>query len=456
MSVKSNIGVVTDELFLYLDPGNENSYSGSGTTANDLSGSLVADLDNGTSYLSSNGGVFNFDGTNDLIDLKSNLASGKVNFSVGGWCRSHTNSSDGTFFGLWGATSGSADQFLLWWDVGGSNPNWRFIMRDGANTVRATSDGQDNGNINQWSYIMVTHDGSGLKLYIDGALDQSVSTNGSIRTSSEVWALGNQNIGGNPRYLDGEIGPFHVYNKTLAASEVLQNYNALKNRFENTKGVVTDGLVFYVDPGHGGSYPGSGTTLTDLAGSNNGTLTNGPTYSSNNGGTLVFDGTNDYVSCTSFVIPAKITVSAWVNPDSTSASRMLNASDDSTAVVRNWQLRTNTNGTVTAIAFHTSSPNNIQLTTTETLSTGVWKMVSFTSDGSNLKIYFDGVEKASVSFPYNILGNGSVGDFLLAGRKTSSVADTFDGKQGPTAVYDRALSATELLQNYNALKNRFT
>ena len=60
--------------------------------------------------------------------------------------------------------------------------------------------------------------------------------------------------------------------------------------------IVTDGLVFCVDPANARSYPGTGTTLTDLEGSNNGTLTNGPTFSSNNRGVFTLDGTNDYIA----------------------------------------------------------------------------------------------------------------------------------------------------------------
>ena len=65
--------------------------------------------------------------------------------------------------------------------------------------------------------------------------------------------------------------------------------------FANNAPIVTDGLVFYVDAGNSNSYPGSGTTWSDLIGSNDGALTNGPTFDSANGGSIVFDGTNDYV-----------------------------------------------------------------------------------------------------------------------------------------------------------------
>src|SRR6056300_246225 len=65
--------------------------------------------------------------------------------------------------------------------------------------------------------------------------------------------------------------------------------------FANNAPIVTDGLVFYVDAGNSNSYPGSGGTWTDLVGGNDGTLTNGPTYNSGNGGSIVFDGVDDSV-----------------------------------------------------------------------------------------------------------------------------------------------------------------
>ena len=68
---------------------------------------------------------------------------------------------------------------------------------------------------------------------------------------------------------------------------------------EELNPVVTTGLQLYLDAGNASSYPGSGTAWTDLSGnSRDGTLTNGPTYSDTNGGSIVFDGTNDFVQCT--------------------------------------------------------------------------------------------------------------------------------------------------------------
>jgi len=82
---------------------------------------------------------------------------------------------------------------------------------------------------------------------------------------------------------------------------------------DNAVSVVTTGLQLYLDAGQAASYSGSGTTWTDLSGNGrNGTLTNGPTYSSADGGSIVFDGTNDYVQCTGSLTATAATFVAWI------------------------------------------------------------------------------------------------------------------------------------------------
>jgi hypothetical protein len=87
---------------------------------------------------------------------------------------------------------------------------------------------------------------------------------------------------------------------------------------------VTSGLVLELDAANTKSYTGSGTTWTDLSGNgNNGVLTNGPTYSSLNGGYIVFDGINDYVTCSATSSPqfdADFTIESWIWIDSTVTS----------------------------------------------------------------------------------------------------------------------------------------
>ena len=87
--------------------------------------------------------------------------------------------------------------------------------------------------------------------------------------------------------------------------------------------IVTDGLVLALDAANAKSYPGSGTTWSDLSGNRNtGTLTNGPTFNSGNGGGIVFDGVDDYVDCgnSSTLQINQGTISAWVKTSSPGSS----------------------------------------------------------------------------------------------------------------------------------------
>lgn len=220
-------------------------------------------------------------------------------------------------------------------------------------------------------------------------------------------------------------------------------------------GVITTDLVLHLDAGNSTSYPGTGTNWTDLVSTNNATLENGTAYNSGNGGHFVFDGSDDYVDATFFTVPSKITVSVWCSIDTTGSVQQLLSSDDSTTPVRNWQFRVETSGAVRAFVFHTSGSNFVDVTTSSTLSTNTWTQVSMTVDGTNLKIYFNGVEQASTSFPYSILGNGLTGDLLMGARHSGNLSNHLDGKIAVGLIYSEALSSTDLTYNYNILKDRF-
>ena len=92
-------------------------------------------------------------------------------------------------------------------------------------------------------------------------------------------------------------------------------------------GIVTSGLILNLDAGNASSYPGTGTTWTDLSGNNNnGTLVNGVGYSSSNGGIMTFDGVNDFVNCgnsSTFNQTNALTLSTWVKINSLSSTNTL-------------------------------------------------------------------------------------------------------------------------------------
>lgn len=228
------------------------------------------------------------------------------------------------------------------------------------------------------------------------------------------------------------------------------------------KSIVTDGLVFYVDAANENSYLGSGTTWTDLAGSGNGTLTNGPTFDSGNGGSIDFDGTNDY---TDFGNTLPIdgtsagTISIWAK---TSAATSLLFTKYNTAGA-------NTTAVYLAVVsgsariFNGTQANYRYYTTTATpIASDTWANIAFTYDNysTNLKCYIDGTEYitgqvTNGTAPTSIEPQVSGINWKTTSITTGSGTNYYQADIANVSAHNRALSASEILQNYNALKNRF-
>jgi hypothetical protein len=229
MSYGYGKSIVTDGLVFYVDAANGNSYSGSGSTFSDLVGSDDVTLYNSPTYSSDNGGIFSFDGGNEggQTSTSTTLLDGPL--TVDAWAKPQTSAGDGTIIGNWRQPNNT---FLLWWDVGGT-PNFRSIARTTSTSV-VTSETATRGTVNAWNHISVSLDATSLKIYLNGSLQETVST-GSLFASQNRRASIAADYSGTPgtgtRYLDGDIGAVKVYNRVLSADEVLQNYNALKNRF---------------------------------------------------------------------------------------------------------------------------------------------------------------------------------------------------------------------------------
>ena len=225
--------------------------------------------------------------------------------------------------------------------------------------------------------------------------------------------------------------------------------------FANNAPIVTDGLVFYVDAGNSKSYPGTGTTWTDLVRGNSGTLTNGPTYSSDNGGKIVFDPTDDYVV---FPHDSSLNVNAITVEYICSWSSFFNGygvSKRSNHNINNafflglgsstklrWQHTTN--GTSASNLDYIHSMN----------TTDVYHIVgTYDPVASSKSIYIDAQQVTSMSATGNLYNSSDDLYVGTDGRLTpgyNAMDDFF-----VLRIYNRALSATEVLQNYNALKNRF-
>jgi hypothetical protein len=200
--------------------------------------------------------------------------------------------------------------------------------------------------------------------------------------------------------------------------------------------IITDGLVLCLDAANSKSYPGSGTTWRDISGNgNNGTLVNGPTFNSANGGNIVFDGSNDYVSI-SLETLTNFTVSLWINILSFSGERQLFSSpNDSLGITTFGGKYMVYNGAINS--GQTSIVNNI------------WKNVVVTTESTSVKLYLNS----------NIDGHWDNGRSISGGTcyicAYQGSSRQLNASVSSAVIYTRALSAAEIQQNFNALRGRY-
>jgi hypothetical protein len=219
--------------------------------------------------------------------------------------------------------------------------------------------------------------------------------------------------------------------------------------------IVTDGLVFCVDPANARSYPGTGTTLTDLEGSNNGTLTNGPTFSSDNRGSIVFDGSNDYVELVATGSEfnfSNLSVGCWFKTSTTSSNptTFVSKMTDVTASLNGWDLTiAASNGNLT----WTPRFNGGSATATGDYRDGNWHYAVGTHDGASPKIYVDGVLKDTGS--NSSTSNSSLSVFIGAWGVIATLAYFSEANIASVHIYNKTLDDSEVLQNYNATRGRY-
>ena len=219
--------------------------------------------------------------------------------------------------------------------------------------------------------------------------------------------------------------------------------------YANLKG-VTDGVVLALDVANPKSYPRSGTSWNDLSGNgNNGTLTNGPTFNSDAGGSIVFDGTDDYVS-TSYLLNGanSLTVSCWFKLDTVTKNFQAVVDAYKDATDRNFQMWINSDSKL--YIYHLGAAH----TGDGLLVINRWYNAVFTYSGSgNGVLYLNGsIINASVPKGAGVGGNINVG----IGRRADANASSYtDGNVSQVLIYNRSLSAQEVLQNFNATRSRY-
>ena len=227
--------------------------------------------------------------------------------------------------------------------------------------------------------------------------------------------------------------------------------------------IVTDGLVAYWDAGNRASYPGTGNAWAGLASGNNATLYDDASFDSDNLGYIAFDGTDDYAgvpASASINITDKITIGIWVQ-----FTRAIGGLNDE-AIVKGrsseaqYSIHRHGNDGNFRVALWTGawtvigdSPDS---GSAFVLTSDVWWYLTGTYDRTEVSLYVDGVWKNSTNETDAITGDASHGLAMGGIYWSGSISGNAMTNVALAQIYNRALTAAEVLQNYNATKGRFT
>jgi hypothetical protein len=249
------------------------------------------------------------------------------------------------------------------------------------------------------------------------------------------------------------LGPFNRGSTATAQRQVSDGTLEVYNQFDEFTGapIVDSSLQLWLDAGQTASYPGSGATWTDLSGNGRtGTLTGGPTYSATNGGSIVFDGTDDYVQCSGSLTVTAATFLAWIRR---------NGSVDQYDGILFSRGTANTTGMnfyiSNQLGYHWNAAGN-----TYTWSSGLsvpdltWCMVAVSVTSTAATAYL--CQSSGITSATNTVNHSSsLLDDIKIAQDEALGSRFFNGRISAAMIYDRALSADEIQTNFNALRGRY-
>jgi hypothetical protein len=224
--------------------------------------------------------------------------------------------------------------------------------------------------------------------------------------------------------------------------------------------IITDGLVLALDAANTKSYISGSATWNDLSGNNNsGSLVNGPTFNSANNGSIVFDGSNDYVTINNSSL-ARIgtgnhTVTVWVNNGSVSEEDCIGTGTSTGDILL--MIYQNAGGGAGGFRGHAwgSGGDSNTLDSPRSIGTGNWNMLTQrVAWGGNMDLFENGI----ITTTRVLVGNAPISSrntLYIGARSTNISSAMLNGKISAIQIYNRALSASEILQNYNGQKSRY-
>ena len=216
-------------------------------------------------------------------------------------------------------------------------------------------------------------------------------------------------------------------------------------------GIPNSGLVLHLDATNPRSYPGTGTAWNDLSGNgNNGTLINGPTYSSANNGSIVFDGVNDHTIIPGFPLLAPLSICAWIyktqhTPWTSIIDRYASETLDSVSLGFD-----DITGQKLMYMWNNSGTWGNRVYSNSTVGLNTWNHICISATATNVNFYINGAFDATAICGQVI----QTGDFYIAVNLPGG-DEYYGGRVSTVQVYNRALTAQEISQNFTATRGRY-
>jgi hypothetical protein len=437
--------IVQDGLVFMVDANNLVSYPKSGTAWYNLTGSYSASLINSPIFDQSNGGAISFDGTDEYASVQYNSALDITTaITVEAWVKYRSQGEIGGAGRTYSVISYKGYPWTWLLEDQGGQFNFRI-----STTSVSDSDIASNyyHGLNNWDHVVCTYDGATQAIYVNGVLKNSKSLTGTINTSATTIELGT--YGSGDYSFNGWLANHRIYNRALSVGEIQQNYEATKYKFLG-QNIVTNGLIMYWDTGNIDSYPTTGTTIYDLSGANNyGILVNGVSYTNQFGGGLDCDPTDEFIVCNNPLDTNYVSVELFYTRNSAAGN-----GDD---IVVNkegvWEIK-DVGGSL-EWAVMTNNQGWFWQPTGFTMSVGETAHIVLTYDGNTVKFYKNG-SLYSYTYPSGgVLNTGAYPKFNSRGYGKFDIQYPGDRNMYIFRIYNRALTQSEVTQNYNAQKIRF-
>jgi hypothetical protein len=430
--------IVSDGLIIYLDANNTSSYAGTGSTWYDLSGnSRHASLISSPSYEGFGRGKYlSFDGSTNYATIPYTITDNLITVSF--WYYSK----------IFSANS-SLDALISNFTSGISGFDVRLNSSTTINLAIVIDGSQSQINIstitnNTWYHVAFTYDGATVKTYLDAVFKSSTNVIGTRANGTQI-CIGTSAYDTNRKATCG-VPQVMIYNRALSDAEILQNYNATKGRYIVNENIVRDGLILQFDAGNTRSYSGTGNTGYSISGVGvTASLINGTSFSNANGGSFVLDGSNDHIILNDFYLTQSgssneytIVASGKLNTISSGVRQLI--SSDSGGY--DWSFGSSGTGYFIFTGAGSTSASTQDLN---------WHIFAAQWNSAGSKLYVDNSLLINTTVAYD----ANINQTFIGKNPTVGFGEYWNGNVGTVLIYNRILTAQELTQNYNALKNRY-